>query len=251
MKRGNDMLSIFTDGGINHGTSCGGAILLDIPEKNEKFNDIDVIKGSFKICEDSTNNEAELFGILQSLYLIEPENETPVIIFSDSEYAVKTLTIWIFDWFKNYRANRNSGLVIPSMMTKGGKPVQNCKLICTIISTIVHNNLQVRFKNVRGHMNPNNENDVNMQASYFKKSNNLKKDISFSFSKFLCTYNELIDKSVGKQLKRYKCHEKINTNPDFITEIRHDGHFEDNLYKKYYLLNTAIMNKYKSLIGKK
>ena len=76
------MIVAFTDGGICKGTSCGGAILVDLKGPN----DYEVIRSSIKICEDSTNNEAELFGIYKALEMLEGGNDQPYIIFSDSEY---------------------------------------------------------------------------------------------------------------------------------------------------------------------
>ena len=45
-------------------------------------------------------------------------------------------------------------------------------------------NLNVRFKNVKGHKSPNKAIDITSQALYFKESNHLNKVITKEFSKF-------------------------------------------------------------------
>jgi ribonuclease HI len=240
------MIVVFTDGGITKGTSCGGASLIEIKNNNE----YSVIKSSIKICEESTNNEAELFGIYKAIELLEPNNSEPYIIFSDSEYAVKSLTIWILDWFKTYSYKKENSICVPSMLTKGKSPVKNAKLLCMIINLIVDKNLKIRFKNVRGHKSPNKDQDIMSQALYFRESNNLSKMISKDFAKFICTYNEYIDKLVGDCIWKFKEGdiEKLEVN-NVEVDIRYGKMFDDEKYKHLYILNKAIMNKYKELLG--
>ena len=249
------MIVAFTDGGICKGTSCGGAILVDLKGPN----DYEVIRSSIKICEDSTNNEAELFGIYKALEMLEGGNDQPYIIFSDSEYSTKSLTIWILDWFKSYSYKKDNSICIPSMMTKGKTPVKNAKLLCMIINMIVEKNLNVRFKNVKGHKSPNKAIDITSQALYFKESNHLNKVITKEFSKFLCTYNEYIDKLVGDHIQLFidsmYPHENDNNYNDPFTfnnveiDIRYGKIFDDTKYSHMYILNHAIMNKYQELLG--
>lgn len=249
------MIVAFTDGGIHKGTSCGGATLIDIKGKNN----YSVIKSAVKICEYSTNNEAELFGIYKALELLEPYNNIPYIIFSDSEYAIKSLTIWILDWFKSYSYKKENGICIPSMMTKGKSPVKNAKLLCMIINTIVEKNLKVRFKNVRGHKSPDKKSDVLSQAMYFKESNSLNKIISVEFAEFLCTYNEYIDKLVGEHIQlfidsRYPHENDTEYNEPFIydnveIDIKYGDLFDDVKYNHLYILNHFIINRYQELLG--
>lgn len=243
------MIVAFTDGGISKGTSCGGASLIEIKGKN----DYSVIKSNIKICEESTNNEAELFGIYKALEMLEPNNSEPYLIFSDSEYAVKSLSIWILDWYKSYSYKREHSICIPSMMTKGKTPVKNAKILCMIINTIVDNNLKVRFINVKGHKSPNKNDDIMSQALYFKESNNMKKIISLEFAKFLCTYNEYIDNLVSDCICKFKegGEDNLLINNTINVDIRYGKMFDDEKYKHLYILNKAIMNKYKKLIGVK
>jgi len=48
-----------------------------------------------------TNNRAELWAIKLALDLIEAEKPPRAIIYTDSEYALKSLTVWIVNWKKN------------------------------------------------------------------------------------------------------------------------------------------------------
>ena len=260
---------VFTDGAVTAGTSCGAAVLLEI---DEDFKDIKIIEQAVKINEESTNNEAELFGILKALELINcnRKGEDDVnIIFSDSEYAIFSLTKWIKDWIKTYTATRNNSLITPKMMTKGGKEVKNCKLICTIINTIAKNNIKVKFMHVRGHMNKNSADDIKTQAAYYAKLNNIDYKLALSQSKLICKYNDYIDNLAKTYLEKYIYGElsyqtmyafeagetqvewaEIDETKEFYTQIdiETSGEFNDEIYGDQYILNKKTMERYFSLV---
>jgi ribonuclease HI len=48
-----------------------------------------------------TNNRAELWAIKLALDIIEEEKPIKAIIHTDSQYALKSLTVWIVNWKKN------------------------------------------------------------------------------------------------------------------------------------------------------
>ena len=260
---------VFTDGAVTAGTSCGAAVLL---KTDEGFKNPKIVEQAIKINEESTNNEAELFGILKAVELLNwnRKGEDDVnIIFSDSEYAIFSLTKWIKDWIKTYKATRNNSLITPRMMTKGGKEVKNCKLICTIINSIAKHNIKIRFMHIRGHMNKNNVDDVRTQAAYYAKLNNIEYDLALSQSKLICKYNDYVDNLAKTYLEKYIYGElsyqttyafeagetqvewaEIDKSQQFSTQIdiETSGEFNDKIYGDEYILNKKTMEKYFSLV---
>jgi ribonuclease HI len=103
-------IDIFTDGSLIRKKGkiyCGYGIYFPNCENNnisEKFD-----KGLI------TNNRAELYAIYKSLKIckkILKEKEIEKInIYSDSEYSVKTLTIWYKNWIKNGKDYKNKDII--------------------------------------------------------------------------------------------------------------------------------------------
>lgn len=273
---------IFTDGAITKNSigttrvSCGAASILNINDKNE----VKISANAVKINEyyNTTNNEAELFGILKGIELI-TDNTNEYILYSDSEYAINSLTKWIIDWYKTYTQSKNkNGIVLPSMLTKGGKPVKNCILICAIINLIVKKNVRICFRHVRGHMSENKNEDIITQAKYMAKVNNMPYEKAISEAKFVCKYNNFIDNFAKNYINKYikgEFNDEIENqennayieyveygiiefskidminNREVITDIdiNNDAEFQfDSYVYKNYLLNKAIMQKYLTLI---
>ena len=93
--------------------------------------------------EPITNNRAELYAILKTIILSNKvdiqrklDKKTrikKVIIYSDSEYSVKTFTIWYPNW------------------QKSGKDYLNKDIIDEVINAISAVSFKVEFKHVRAH----------------------------------------------------------------------------------------------------
>jgi ribonuclease HI len=98
---------IYTDGSAhpNPGPGGFGVIVLD-KDKNLCDNNYKLVEVYSKQFDKTTNNEQELKAILYSFlkYGVNINNsgfaEIPVI-YSDSSYAINTLTNWMFNWAKN------------------------------------------------------------------------------------------------------------------------------------------------------
>ena len=248
---------IFTDGGISQkkSISCGGAFLL------EEYDNTAVVKSAaVKICENSTNNEAELFGIFKGLELVEGNNLVPYTLYSDSEYSIKSITEWVFNWFKSYTCKRENSIIIPKMMTGGNTEVKNCELICMIINLIVEKQINIRFRHVKGHINPESDRELLVQSVYYRKAN--KEDIDLEIAKNLSRCNEMIDSICSYHIERYLSGVYDNIPKKEITptglfysgltsiDIRKSYRWSENeRYNKYFMLNKAIMNEYTRLIG--
>lgn len=103
-------IDIFTDGSLirkKNDVYCGYGIYFPNGENDnisEKFD-----KGLI------TNNRAELYAIYKSLKIckkILKEKEIKKInIYSDSEYSIKTLTIWYKNWIKNGKDYKNKDII--------------------------------------------------------------------------------------------------------------------------------------------
>lgn len=122
------MIEIFTDGSFKK-DHCGIGIYFpkkEFPNVSLKFT-----------IEPLTNQRAELYAILVALKLVESDvnlKKQDVVIYSDSEYSIKSLTIWIKKWKLN-NWNKNT--------------VKNQDLIKPIDQLL--SKLNVTFKHVRSH----------------------------------------------------------------------------------------------------
>lgn len=103
-------IDIFTDGSLIRKKGkiyCGYGIYFPNGENNNISKKFD--KGLI------TNNRAELYAIYKSLKIckkILKEKEIEKInIYSDSEYSVKTLTIWYKKWIKNGKDYKNKDII--------------------------------------------------------------------------------------------------------------------------------------------
>jgi len=94
-----------------------------------------------------TNNRAEIYAILKAIILsniISKNKEiNEVIIYSDSEYCIKTFTIWYDKWQKNNKDYLNKDLIDETMYR------------------INHSPFQIKFQHVRSHTNNNDHKSIN------------------------------------------------------------------------------------------
>jgi len=94
-----------------------------------------------------TNNRAELYAIYKAIKITKTINEKKKIknvnIYSDSEYCVKTLTIWYPKWIKN------------------GKDYLNKDIIDEMINLINILDYKINFIHIRAHTNNKDEKSIN------------------------------------------------------------------------------------------
>lgn len=130
------IIEVFTDGSCmkkKTGTFCGYGIYFpngEIPNISRKFTRIP-----------STNQRAELFAIYVALILIKKmiKEFDKVIIYSDSEYSIKCLTVWITTWKHN------------SWMTSSNKPVKNQDIIKPLYNILQKFKNKIEFIHVMSH----------------------------------------------------------------------------------------------------
>jgi len=138
----NSIINVYTDGSLirkNKNIYCGYGIYFSGGEYKS-------ISRKFT-HEPITNNRAELYSILKAIILTNKidnkrmlENKTRIkklIIYSDSEYCVKTYNIWLANWLKN------------------GKEYLNKDIIDLTLEHIKNAKFKIEFIHIRSHTGKN------------------------------------------------------------------------------------------------
>ena len=122
-------IKIFTDGSYVKATkACGYGVLFpgkEFPNISKKFT-----------IEPKTNQRAELYAIYRGIKTVykgvKNENtemgQTNIIIYTDSEYSMKSLTIWIKTWKKNnWKASTGKDVLNQDLIMKLDKLIEKYK----------------------------------------------------------------------------------------------------------------------------
>jgi len=123
-----DTVHIFTDGSCfpNPGPGGWGAVML----YNNRYKEL------YGGKHGTTNNEMELMAMLEGLAALKTR-KYPVIIYSDSQYSINSVSVWHKGWAKR------------GWTTSTGQPVKNVELIREIVKASGDNTI---FKWVKGHV---------------------------------------------------------------------------------------------------
>lgn len=126
---------VYTDGSClknNYETSCGYGVYFpnnELPNIGRPFVNLPL-----------TNQRAELYAIYKALHKITSNLVFDTIhIYSDSEYSIKSLTIWIKNWKKN------------NWKTSSNKYVMNQDIIKKIDEILQKYPDKITFTHVRSH----------------------------------------------------------------------------------------------------
>ena len=124
---------IFTDGSfVKHSNQCGYGVLFP----NKEYNDI---SRAFT-HKPLTNQRAELYAIYKGIKTVYNDDPTKnIILYTDSEYSIKSLTVWIHDWKKK------------NWKTSAGKTVMNQDIIKKIDDIMTNYKGKIEFIHVRSH----------------------------------------------------------------------------------------------------
>jgi ribonuclease HI len=124
---------IFTDGShIKPQNLCGYGIHFP----NAEFEDI----GKPFTKEPRTNQRAELYAIYKAIKIVtKHDNTLDIKIYTDSEYSIKSLTIWIKNWKEN------------NWISSTKKPVMNQDIIKKIDKLMEEHTGKIKFHHVRAH----------------------------------------------------------------------------------------------------
>lgn len=128
-------ISVYTDGSCSkkgQKSICGYGIVFP----NKELNDI---SKPFTI-EPLTNQRAELYAIYKAIKKVHQKCEfDELMIYSDSEYSIKSVTIWIKSWKKN------------GWKTANGKEVLNQDIIKKIDRYLEKYKGKIFFQHVKAH----------------------------------------------------------------------------------------------------
>jgi len=92
--------------------------------------------------EPLTNQRTELYAIYKAIKKADEKyNFKSMMIYSDSEYSIKSLTLWINSWKKN------------GWMTANKKPVLNTDIIQDIDELLIKHKGKIKFEHVMSHTN--------------------------------------------------------------------------------------------------
>ncbi len=138
---------VFTDGShIKPIDKCGYGIHFP----NEEFND--VAKPFTQLPK--TNQRAELYAIYKAIKIINKKDPTlNILINTDSEYSIKSLTIWIKNWKKN------------NWIGSTGKEVMNQDIIKKIDNLMSEHTGKIKFKHVRAHTGKQDYNSIHNEIT--------------------------------------------------------------------------------------
>ena len=131
------MIKIFTDGSFkklkNKKILCGYGIYFPNGE-------LDNVSRPF-IHEPLTNQRAELYAILKALRNIEKNKIQfdSIMIYTDSEYSIKSVTEWYKSWEKNNWKNAK------------GQSVMNQDIIRPLIKILKSYSGKIKFQHVNSH----------------------------------------------------------------------------------------------------
>lgn len=126
------MYEIYTDGACKVSTTKRGGWGICVLQDGK------VIKEFNGTRKDSTNNQMELAAIYKALEFLWLAGKPLAVIYTDSEYSKKALTVWYKKWEANGWKNSK------------GEPVKNATLIKNCLG-MLQDNPNVTFKWVKGH----------------------------------------------------------------------------------------------------
>jgi ribonuclease HI len=138
-----NLIQIFTDGSYVKKTNyCGYGVLFP----NGEFKNI-----SKKFTHQPlTNQRSELYAIYKAIKVVNKNNnQINIKIYTDSEYSIKSLTIWIKGWKKN------------NWKSSTGKDVMNQDIIRKIDDLINSHLGKIEFKHVKSHTGKKDFDSIN------------------------------------------------------------------------------------------
>ena len=142
---------IFTDGACSGNPGPGGwASIVALPDGT-----VHELGGSVK---ETTNNRMEMAATIRALAMIEPGEQRPIVLYTDSTYVIRGITQWIFGW--RSRGWKNAE----------GKDVANRELWEELLRQVMRLKPSVvDWKYVRGHAGyPGNERCDEIAVSFSK-----------------------------------------------------------------------------------
>ena len=177
-----EVLNIFCDASIrkmgDKSAGCYGAVAV------YGYTIIDEI---YRICSDTTNNNAEIKAIRAGILLaIRHGNKFKRInLFSDSQVSLFGIRDRIFNW----------------TVGRGGKLygsqnqlISSQEVFIEIANLIVSHNLNISLWHQKGHVKMNDFRSLDEAKHVFMSSNGVRINLDTSFIRYISTYNDIVDK---------------------------------------------------------
>jgi ribonuclease HI len=138
---------IFTDGShLKPSNKCGYGVHFP----NSEFEDVS--RAFTKLPK--TNQRAELYAIYKAIKIVnKADPNCNMIINTDSEYSIKSLTVWIKNWKKN------------NWIGSTGKEVMNQDIIKDIDNLINQHLGKIKFNHVRAHTGKSDYNSIHNEIT--------------------------------------------------------------------------------------
>ena len=157
--RATEEIKVFTDGSFmktKMGELCGYGI--NFPNKEYPN-----VGRPFKHMP-MTNQRAELYAIYKAIKtIIESGSKSKIMIYTDSEYSIKSLTEWAPNWEKNNWKNSQK------------KDVMNQDIIKPIYNYLKKRPGRINFKHVRSHTGKLDWESINNESADQLATNGAKK----------------------------------------------------------------------------
>jgi len=186
------VLNIFTDASINplgnnKWDGCAGAIPVTY---DHKINNLTEYIPMIRVFRDCTNNIAELSAIEMACeFAVSNQSKyVRINLFSDSEYSIKTLKEWIFNWAKVSCRDGIEGF--RNLRKSDGNLVKNHTIIINIINKILSIDPRQCGFNVY-HVKAHTNGDSKKVQEQFKKANKI--SINILDADILAYYNDKVD----------------------------------------------------------
>lgn len=227
-------LNIFTDASIAHSNGvygtigCAGFISAVGTDTESKLQTLDRY---YTILPNTTNNIAEATGVLRAVQYAVAHRDmfTEINIFSDSQWCIRSITTWIFNWISTIDKN---GI----MYNSSQEPVINQNIFSEIILTIVQSNTKIRFFHCKGHVKDNSD-SIFEALKTFRASNYIKRDIHLTYQDIyiMAYYNDLVDRESRENVQWFAKNGSTSLPIDYPRPF-------------FYILNREVLEIYKHLI---
>ena len=122
----------YTDGACSGNPGSGGYAVVSL-EKNE------LVYSYVEDFPNTTNNRMELMAILHVMKLAAEDKENDYLVYSDSAYAINSITNWIYGWARN------------GWMNSKKKQVENIDLMQEIYQYVKFPMSNFKLEKVHGH----------------------------------------------------------------------------------------------------
>lgn len=171
-----------------------------------------LIEQNFYILHNATVNQGELYAIMMGVYAsVRYRQIGQLRLFSDSQTSIFAIRDRIFKWINNVK--EDDGL----LRGGDGQVILNQDRIMDVIYLVMAQNLPIEFYHLKGHINPNDANDMKKQREVFARSNGLTDTIDNELLRWISQCNDYIDRYTGIMLDMHIADQQFVQHPNAIT----------------------------------